>query len=564
MNADFDLCVIGSGAGGAPVAYRLALAGYSVLVLEKGPWLRNDDFYKDELACCRRPVYTPNRQDEPQVIEDPDGQGGWQAQATSASGRDFWNGSLVGGSSNLMSGFFHRLKPVDFRQLSELGPIAGANRVDWPIGYQDLEPYYDQVERLVGVSGHWMPHPGAEPRSSTGFPYPATAEHPVSAWIDTACRQLGFHALRVPRAILSQAALGRDPCNYSGYCGSYGCSTGAKGSARVAFLDPALASGHCEIRPRCKVQRLLSDAQGRVTAVEYQDLAGKTHQVSARVYVVACQAVESCRLLLYSRGPRFPNGLANNQGQVGRNLLFSGGGSGSGDLEYGALSPEQAALLRIQGPFVNRALDDWYLIDDPDFAPGPRKGGLVEFLLAHPNPTGKANRLKWDRNGQLVWGLPLKRRLETWFRTDRGLRFEVFCDWLPTDHCFVSLDPALKDRWGIPVARIRTGYHPHDLEVGRYLADKGERVLKAMGALRVRSAVDGAPPPNLMAGGCRFGTDPATSVLDPDCRAHEVDNLYVTDASFMPTGGSVPYTWTIYANALRVAERIRERLGAPG
>ena len=555
---DCDVCIIGSGAGGAPVAYRLAEAGQTVIVLEKGPWLRDGDFYKDELACCRRSVYTPELRHEQHVIEESDGDAGWKATPTSESGWDFWNGNLIGGSSNLMSGFFHRLKPVDFRQRSELGPIAGANRVDWPITYADLEPYYDLVESLVGVSGRVTPHPNQEPRSRPDFPYPPTAEHPISAWIDSACAALGYHALQVPRAILSRPIAGRRACEYSGYCGSFGCASGAKGGARAALLDPAVATGRCEIRPRAKVHRLLSDTRGRVTAAEYVDAQGRLRQVSAKRFVVACQAVETSRLLLGSVGPRFPNGLANNHGQVGRNLLFSAGGSGSGDLDYAALTPEQTEQLKVMGPFVNRALDDWYLIEDSNFAQGTHKGGIVEFLLAHPNPTGKANSAKW-RDGELVWGRPLKRRLESWFRTDRTLRFEVFCDWLPTDDCFVTLDPAVKDRWGKPVARIRIGHHPHDLEVGRYLADKGERVLRRMGAVRVRSSISGSPPANLMAGGCRFGTDPPTSVLDPDCRAHEVENLYVTDGSFMPTGGSVPYTWTIYANALRVADRMLGR-----
>ena len=227
MNAEFDVCVIGSGAGGGPVAHTLALAGHSVLVLEKGPWLKEGDFFKDELACCRRKVYTPELKDEQHVIEDRNADGAWEGTPTSESGWDFWNGNLVGGSSNLMSGFFHRLKPVDFRQLSEFGPIEGANRADWPIGYDDLEPYYDKVEKLVGVSGHFTPHPNAEPRSSADFPYPPTLEHPVSAWIDRACGELGYHALQVPRAILSRPAHGRRSCEYSGYCGSFGCSSGA-------------------------------------------------------------------------------------------------------------------------------------------------------------------------------------------------------------------------------------------------------------------------------------------------------------------------------------------------
>ena len=141
------------------------------------------------------------------------------------------------------------------------------------------------------------------------------------------------------------------------------------------------------------------------------------------------------------------------------------------------------------------------------------------------------------------------------------MRFEAFNDWLPVDDCFVSLDSTVSDKWGDPVARVRIGYHRQNLKVGGYLAERGAEVLKQMGARNVYLNNSPTPPQNLVAGGCRFGTDPDSSVLDPDCRAHEVDNLYVTDGSFMPTGGSVPYTWTIYANAFRVADRIRLRLG---
>lgn len=552
---DCDVCVIGSGAGGGPVAYTLAQQGRSVVVLEKGPWLSEADFYKDELACCRRSAYTPSLKDEQHVIEAPGMEGIWTATPTSESGWDFWNGNCVGGSSNFMSGFFHRLKPVDFRLRSEFGPIAGANIVDWPIAYTDLEPYYDRVERVVGVSGRLEPHRNIEPRSSPDFPYPPTAEHAVAGWIDQACGQLGYHALKVPRAILSQPAHGRRACEYSGYCGSYGCSSGAKGSARAALLDQAVASGRCQIRPHAKVHRLVSDARGRVVAAEYYDRAGQRRRVTARIFVVACQAIETARLLLASTGPRFPKGLANNHGQVGRNLVFSAGGSGGGDLVYGELTAARAAELRVMGPFVNRALDDWYVIDDPAMQGGRAKGGLVEFMLGHPNPIARASGAQWGEDG-LVWGRPLKRRLENWFRDNRRIAFEVFNDWLPMDACFVALDSKVRDRWGDPVARVRIGHHAHNLEVGRYLAGRAEQVLRQMGARNVSSNIGSAPPPNLVAGGCRFGRDPATSVLDPDCRAHEVNNLYVSDGSFMPTGGSVPYTWTIYANSFRVADRI--------
>lgn len=556
---DYDVCVIGSGAGGGPVAFTLAHQGRSVVVLEKGPWFTEADFYKDELACCRRSVYTPRLADEQHVIEERDGENGWTATPTSESGWDFWNGNCVGGSSNFMSGFFHRLKSVDFRLRSEFGPVEGANIVDWPISYEQLEPYYDQVEKVVGVSGKAERHPNLEPRSSADFPYLPTAEHPVSAWIDDACAKLGYHSLKVPRAILTRPDHGRRGCEYSGYCGSYGCSTGAKGSSRAALLDRAVVTGRCEIRARAKVSRLVSDARGRLVAAEYFDQAGKRQRVTARIFVVACQAIESARLLLASTGPRFPNGLANNSGQVGRNLLFSAGGAGGGDLVYGELSAARAEQLRLMGPFVNRALDDWYVIEDPALPGGRAKGGIVEFLLSHPNPIARASGAKWGGD-RLVWGKPLKRRLESWFRDDRRLAFEAFNDWLPVDSCFVSLDGQTKDRWGDPVAKVRIGFHPQNLQIGEYLAERGQAVLKQMGARNISSSISGAPPANLVAGGCRFGTDPASSVLDADCRAHEVENLYVSDGSFMPTGGSVPYTWTIYANAFRVADRIAASL----
>jgi choline dehydrogenase-like flavoprotein len=560
--SEFDVCVIGSGAGGGAVAWRLAMAGKRVLVLEKGPWFREGDFFKDELACCRRGAYTPDLREQQHVIEEADDEEandtGWQGTPTRESGWDFWNGNVVGGSSNFMSGFFHRMKPVDFRLRSEFGPIPGANVVDWPIAYDDLEPYYAEVERVVGISGRVVAHPFLEPRSTPDFPYPPTLEHPVSAWIDAACARLGYRALPLPRAILSQPRGTRRACEYSGYCGSYGCASGAKGSARAALLDEAVATGRCEVRPRSQVFRLVSDARGQVVAAEYFDRDDRRRRARARVFVVACQAIESARLLLSSPGPRHPRGLGNRYGQVGRNLIFSAGGVSHGRLEFDALDPERAAQARVVGPFLNRTLHDWYVIDDPRL--GRVKGGVLDFLMGHPNVISRALAERRDDDGQLVWGRAFKRRLESAIRGGRRIDCEAFADWLPTDDCFVRLDGEVKDKWGRPVARVRVGAHPHDLKVGRYLAERGARVLEALGARDVVIGVSDSPPQNLVAGGCRFGRDPRRSVLDPDCRVHGADNLFVADGGFMPTGGSVPPTWTIYANALRVGDRIAAQL----
>jgi choline dehydrogenase-like flavoprotein len=295
-----------------------------------------------------------------------------------------------------------------------------------------------------------------------------------------------------------------------------------------------------------------------VIRANYYDNNGSREAVHADLFVVACQAVETSRLLLLSQGPRHPQGLGNNHGQVGKNLLFSAGGAGTGTFLYSKLDPTKAAALDVQGPFVNRALQDWYYINDGEL--GRMKGGTIEFLFRHPNPIGQANRQKWESD-RLLWGKPLKQKLKSYFTDARYLRFEVFSDWLPNDDCNVSLDASSKDKWDSPVGRIKIGSHPHNLKVGRYLAKKGYQMLKAMGADSATWGVSSKPPVNLIAGGCRFGIDPRLSVLDPDCRAHDVQNLYVTDGSFMPTGGSVPYTWTIYANAFRVADKIVTELG---
>jgi choline dehydrogenase-like flavoprotein len=309
------------------------------------------------------------------------------------------------------------------------------------------------------------------------------------------------------------------------------------------------------------VSRLVSDPSGRLTAVEYFDKDGHLQRLDAGIYVVACQAIESARLLLRSTGPRHPQGLANGSGQVGRNLLFAGGGAASGRLVYAQFPEAQAQALRDSRTFINRALQDWYQIDDPEFGP-VAKGGTIDFVHRHPAPIARAHDQVQGPEG-LRWGAPLKRRLESHFLEGSYIKVEAFCDWMPVDDCFVSLDPRVKDKWGLPVARIRTGFHVQNLKVGWYLAAKGAEVLRQMGAQDVLHFASGTPPTNLVAGTCRFGDDPKTSVLDRECRAHEAENLLVTDGSFMPTGGSVPYTWTIYANAFRVADRIVDQLGGP-
>ena len=556
----FDVCIVGSGAGASPIAYELSKKGYKVVVLEKGPWFKTKDFSKDEITATRREVYTPRLEDEPQVIESKNDQGEWESKSTYTTGNSFWNGNMVGGSTNLMSGYFHRMKPNDFKLLTTYGKIKGANVVDWPIDYDEMEPYFDKVEKTVGISGRVVNHSALEPRSNENFPYPPLAENAISSRLDKGANEIGYIAVPIPRAILSLPEGSRSSCFYSNYCGSYGCASDAKGSARVALLDKALEIGKCTIIPNSKVYKLETNGTGKIISSWYYDAEGNKKNIEAKLFVIACQAVETSRLLLMSKNKEFPNGLANNSGLVGKNLIFSAGGTGSGTFRYDVLAKEDAEQLKVPGLFVNRAIQHWYEIDDKKEFSQKIKGGTVDFLFEHANGISKAIRNKKDNEGNLVYGSSLKTKIKDYFLNQRKLNFEVFADWLPTDNCYVSLDEKIVDMWGDPVAKIRVDNHPHDIEVGKYLAKKAEALLEKVGATDIRSSINGSPPTNLMAGGCRFGDDPKTSVLDRNCKAHEVENLFVTDGSFMPTGGSVTYTWTIYANAFRVADAMLEDL----
>ncbi|MFA6192275.1 MAG: GMC family oxidoreductase [Sulfurimonas sp.] len=548
----YDVCIIGSGAGGSPVAYELSHAGFSVIVLEKGKNYKEEDFNKDELAVCRRDFFTPNLTDEQHVINLRAEDGEISRHVGSENDWSFWNGSMVGGSSNLMSGYFHRMKPNDFKLRSVYGAIKGANVADWCISYEELEPYYEKAERIIGVSGEVAKHKFLEPRSTPNFPYAKLEESGVTKWFDAACGKLNYESIPTPRAILPQAKEGRNGCSYSNFCGSYGCATGAKGSARAALLQKCDA----KIVTEAFVYKLESDAK-KITKAHYYDENLTSHAVEAKIFVLAAQAIESSRLLLNSKNRYFPRGMANNSNQVGKNLIFSAGGSGSGRFNFENLSQEQQKELMQTGVFFNRSLQQWYEYEEEN---KKRKGGTIDFLFEHQNIIPRVKREFYDDEENIIWGEALANKIHKRLTTSRVLSFEVFNDWLPTDDCFVSADDEVKDKFHMPVGVINLSGHKHDLEVGEYLAKMAVEVLKEMGAEEIHSSISSSPPPNLVAGGCRFGANPQTSVLDKNCKAHELENLYVTDASFMPTGGSVPYTWTIYANSFRVAEIIKKHL----
>jgi choline dehydrogenase-like flavoprotein len=529
------------------MALELGRAGFKVVVLEKGAHYKKEEFVHDEILNSRRNFFMPFPWDEPHLVR----YGPNQKFERSISG---WTANCVGGGTVHMSGFFYRLKPVDFRFRSEIGPIAGAEIADWPITYRDLEPFYDLAEQELGVSGLHVPHPFAEPRRKP-YPLPPLQEHPIAKEIDAVCKTLGYHPLPTARGIISQPYRGRSACSYCALCGSYGCEMDAKSGTNASLIPAALATSRVEIRPRCMARTIEVDPQGRAKSVVYLDPDGIAHEQPAKVIVVSCTAVESARLLINSVSSRFPKGLANNNDLVGKNLVFSSFGESRATFRIKARK-DTWPWLGHPAPFVQRHLQDFYLL--PEGKREFRKGGTLGFLWTHPNPILAATRIAgMGKNG--IFGKALKDKLRD-YRDSKVLQFETYGEFLPTKGTYVDVESSVKDKFGIPVAAITIQRHPLDYKMTQFLVERGEEVLAAMKPEKLERLETSGETTILQHGTCRFGNDPATSVLDKFCRAHEVPNLYVVDGSFMPTSGGVPTTLTICANSFRVARHLVSRM----
>ena len=541
----YDVCVIGSGAGAGPIIYELSQKGLKVCVLEKGDIYTEKDFSKDEMV-VRKSIYTPNLKDEYHTIEEFI-DGSWQKFPTYETGWNFWNGSLLGGSSNFMSGYFHRLKPNDFKLASSYEIPKDSNIVDWPISYDDMEKYYEKVERVVGISGKVQEYEFSEPRSTKDFPYAALQENKIVDLIDKSCKELNYKSIKTPRAIITKQKGHRNPCYYSNYCGSYPCSSAAKGSSRASLIKDALLSNNVTIIPNAFVIKLNTNKDKKIISAVYLTKKSSKKEIKAKLFVLAAQAVETSRLLLNSKDENFPNGVANNSLNVGKNFLSSSGGIVSASFDERNMNLKD---LLTPGLFVNRTLMDWYYTKE-------FKAGTIDILFEHANPIRRASNLRWNED-ELIIGEQLQNRIFENFTKTRRLNIEIFTDWTPNDNSFISVDEKYKDKYAIPVANIRIGTNPQDLKASKFLEEKAIKLFEQMGAKDIKSEISQLPSGNLQAGGCRFGNNPKTSVLNKYCQAHEVSNLFVTDGSFMPTGGSVPFTWTIYANSFRVADYIKD------
>jgi len=538
-----DVLIIGSGAGGGPLALALSEAGLDVLVLEKGPRHRQEEFAIDEVAAARGHFWTPSHGDEPHQLVR---RGTTFAKPTNLG----WVGNCVGGGTVRMSGYLYRFHPDDFHMHGRFGTFESI--ADWPYTYDELEPYYCRAEWAVGVSGLAGSNP-FEGQRSKPFPMPPLDSHPITEELDSACQGRGLHAYPTPRANNSIDYGDRPACRYCGICSGVGCKTGARGSVLATLLPRAEQTGRCEVRPRSMVREITVDKRGAARGCIYVDAEDREHEERAAVVCVCCSSIESARLLLLSKSPLYPNGLANGNGQVGRNLQFHAATSGYASWQRGN---HAKAPFDEPHPFLERSAMDHYFL--PEGVSGLAKGGIIRFGIPGAAPIASALRVAHE-NGRLLWGAPLKKRLQEYFLDSFTLEFEVFHDFIPNPHTFIELDPESTDRWGLPAARIHLSVPDHHRTAGRWLAQRAIEVFDDMGADKIAVDAIGQTASFLVQGTCRAGTDPTDSVVNGWCQAHEVPNLFVVDGSFMPTSGGAPPTLTILANSFRTADHILER-----
>ncbi len=366
---------------------------------------------------------------------------------------------------------------------------------------------------------------------------PPLDAHPLASRLEQAATARGLRPFTTPRAVNQRPYENRPACAYCSVCVGYGCPVGARGSAQEAILPRAIATGRCTVLPHQMVREITVDHRGCATGVTVLDAEGNERHEAANLVCISASAVESARLLLLSTSSRFPDGIGNDHGRVGRHLQFH-----AVTMAEGLLAPERMSRAERESdsPFLGRSVADHYLL--PDGVSDIAKGGLLRFGLPPTEPAQRAGGY-------------------------RMVGFEVFHDFIPNLHTRVTLDPDVRDRWNLPVARIHLDLPTHHRRAGQWLLARGTELLEDLGVEAWRATDLGGTSSYLVHGTCRAGADPTTSVLDATCRVHGVPNLYVVDGSFMPTSGGASPTLTIVANSLRVADHIvargrRDGLGA--
>jgi len=531
---EVDFVIIGSGAAGGVLAKELSTNGFRVVVLEQGPYLTEADFGHNEIDVVFNHQLTNNPKFQPTTFRKTE-----QDKATEQYSVMY--GRCVGGSSVHFTANFWRFHEVDFMERSKVGDVPGASLADWPIRYEDLEPYYTKVEWECGVSGLAGASPFDPPRSKS-YPMPPLPVKGSGVIFERAAAKLGYHPFPAPMAILSQPRAGRSACVNCGFCLGFGCEVKAKSTALSAMIPVAEATGRCEIRPNCYVHRLETDKTGRVTGAVYFDAKKNSHLQRAKAVVVCANGAETPRLLLLSKSPQFPDGLANSSGLVGKNLMPN-----SGAIVFATFDEP---LNDYKGFAVSRIFHDFYEMDVKKT--GIYGGGGLDARFDLTPITFALGALP---PGSPKWGSGFKRALNQNFTRT----MEVFCHGtsLAVESNSFSLDPDVKDAWGLPALRMTFKDHPNDLKLSAWMKDRALEILDAAGAKSKWNApIQEQQFAVHLLGTCRMGNDPKTSVINADHRTHDVKNLFLCDGSSLVTSGRGQPTMTIQALAFRAADRI--------
>jgi choline dehydrogenase-like flavoprotein len=528
-----DFLVVGAGAAGGVVAKELATAGFRVVVLEQGPYLDERDYWHDEIKYSIEPGLTNDPKLQPITYRKSETD---QARAMKA----IEYGRQVGGGSVHFTANYWRFHQSDFHERSLCGEVSGADLRDWPITYADLEPYYTKAEYELGISGLAGANPFEAPRSKP-YPLPPMPVKSSGVLFERATRSLGLHPFPAPVAILSRPYQGRAPCVNCGFCESFGCEMGAKSSTLVGVIPLAEKTGRCEIRPHCYVRKIVTNDAGRATGAIYFDRNRREIFQRAKAFFVCANGVETPKLLLMSKSKRFPEGLANSSGLVGKYLMWDNGASAQGLFEH--------PLNEYKGIQATRLIQDYYATDSKR---GFYGGGGIDARFDY-YPAGFA--LHGLPPEAPKWGSEFKQIFETYF--NRTMTLLSHTTSLAQEKNTVSLDPDLKDAWGLPAVRITSCYHPDDVATMKWLLAKQIEILEAAGALKTWSqpfdVVDNMPSRHLM-GTCRMGNDPRSCVVNPFSRTHDVSNLFLVDGSNFVTSARQQPTATIQALAYRAAD----------
>jgi len=548
----WDAVIVGSGAGGGMAAHTLAHGGAQVLVLEAGPL-----WYSTEDSAMLQWAYDSPRRGA-STHERPFGEfdaclGGWNLDGepyTTAPGTKFrwWRARMLGGRTNHWGRISLRFGPYDFKHQSRDG--LGD---DWPIAYEDVSPYYDRVDQLIGVFGSRENLPN-EP---DGLFLPPPKPRCYELLVKQAADRLKVTCIPSRLSIITRSINGRPACHYCGQC-YRGCKTNSNFSSPGVLLGPALTTGRLTIEPNAMVREVLTDARGRASGVAYIDKAsGEEREVRARVVVLAASACETSRLLLNSKSTRFPQGLANSSGTVGKYLTDTTGSDLAG------IIPKLADGVSHNDDGVGgmHLYMPWWLNDTKlDF---PR-GYHIEVWGGRGMPSyGFMGGIQSFPGGG-GYGRTLKDEYRKYYGTVVG--FSGRGEMIPNDDSFCEIDPDVVDRWGIPVLRFHWKWSDHEIKQVKHMQETFKALIDEMSGTLLWQP--GKPEDDYgistggsiihELGGARMGADPKTSVVNAWCQAHDVKNLFVADGSPFVSQADKNPTWTILALSMRTSRHIMD------